>query len=183
MHKPARFRTPKAFFARAMTLPLLALAPLLLALTQGEAVPDFSAKNQDGQEIHLSDFRGKPVLLYFYPKDETPGCTKQACTLRDEFAAFKKRGAVVFGISGQDAESHRKFRAHHKLPFDLLVDADGKIAEKLGVGHFPVIGLHKRQSLLIGADGKLIHFYPDVDPAGHAAEVLKDLDAATASKP
>jgi peroxiredoxin Q/BCP len=174
MFKATTLRTSKAFFA----LPLLALAPWMLALSSGDSVPDFSAKNQDGTVVKLSEQKGKPVLLFFYPKDETPGCTKQACTLRDEYAAFKKRGAVVYGISRQDAASHQEFRRKHKLPFDLLVDSDGSIAEKLGVGTMPLIGLHKRQSLLIGADGKLIKFYPDVDPASHASEVLKDLEEA-----
>jgi peroxiredoxin Q/BCP len=147
------------------------------SLDIGAPVPEFSAPNQDGKIIHLSDFKGSPVLLYFYPKDETPGCTRQACSLRDEFAQFKKIGAVVLGISRQDQASHQAFKKKHKLPFDLLVDADGKIADQLGVGTYPVVGFHKRQSLIIGKDGKLLKFLGDVDPATHTAEVLKILQA------
>ena len=142
-------------------------------LEPGVAVPEFSAPNQDGKPVKLSDFKGSPVLLYFYPKDETPGCTKQACSLRDEFAEFKKLGAVVLGVSRQDQASHQEFKKKHKLPFDLLVDADGKIAEKLGVGTMPLIGFHKRQSVIVGKDGKLLKFMGDVDPDTHTAEVLK----------
>jgi len=144
-------------------------------LSQGSTVPEFSAPNQDGKMVKLSDFKGSPVLLFFYPKDETPGCTKQACSLRDEFAEFKKLGAVVLGISRQDQASHTEFRKKHKLPFDLLVDSDGKIAEKLGVGTMPLIGLHKRQSLIIGKDGKLLKFMGDVDPSTHTKEALETI--------
>jgi peroxiredoxin Q/BCP len=147
-------------------------------LKVGEALPEFSVKNQHGKTVSSKDLKGKPYLLYFYPKDETPGCTKQACALRDEFAAFKKRGALVFGVSKQDAESHRAFIQKHRIPFDLLIDEEGKLAAQLGVGTYPVVGLHQRQSLLVDAEGKLIRFYESVDPAGHPAEVLKDLDQA-----
>ena len=150
------------------------LVPFLMALAPGDPVPDFTAKNQDGKLIHLSDFHGKPVLIYFYPKDETPGCTQEACTIRDEFAKFRKQGAVVLGVSTQDEASHKEFKTRHKLPFDLLVDQDGKVAKALGVESIPGLGLHKRQSVLIGTDGKVIKVYKDVDPSRHASEVLKD---------
>lgn len=169
MKKIARFLISLCLLT-ATSLPTQA-APL----EPGATVPEFSAPNQDGKLIKLSDFKGSPVLLYFYPKDETPGCTKQACSLRDEFAEFKKLGAVVLGISRQDQASHQEFKKKHKLPFDLLVDADGKIAEKLGVGTMPLIGFHKRQSLIVGKDGKLLKFIGDVDPDTHTAEVLKIL--------
>jgi peroxiredoxin Q/BCP len=162
-----------------MSLCLFTATPFLPAqaatLEPGATVPEFNAPNQDGKAVKLSDFKGSPVLLYFYPKDETPGCTKQACSLRDEFAEFKKLGAVVLGISRQDQASHQEFKKKHKLPFDLLVDADGKIAEKLGVSTMPLIGFHKRQSLIVGKDGKLLKFMGDVDPDTHTAEVLKIL--------
>ncbi len=151
---------------------------LALALSAGALAPNFSTKNQDGKTVSLSDFAGKPILLYFYPKDETPGCTKEACQFRDQFAEFKKQGAVVLGLSRQDEESHKKFSAKYHLPFDLLVDKDGAIAKAYGVGKFPVVGLLKRQSVLISKDGHVIKFYEDVDPEKHPAEVLKDLAAS-----
>lgn len=156
-----------------LVIPFLAFA--LLGLSLGDTAPEFSAPNQDGKTVRLSEHRGKPVLLFFYPKDETPGCTKEACQFRDRYSQFKKLGAVVLGISRQDSESHRAFRSKHKLPFDLLVDSDGKIAEAFGVGTAPVVGWHKRQSILIGPDGKVLRVYHDVDPAAHADEVLGEL--------
>ncbi len=148
---------------------------IALALTVGTLAPNFSAKNQDGKTIKISDFAGQPILLYFYPKDETPGCTKEACQFRDQFTEFKKRGAVVLGISRQDEKSHREFKAKHHLPFDLLVDKEGTIAAAYGVGKYPILGLLKRQSVLIGRDGHVIKIYENVDPESHPAEVLKDL--------
>ena len=158
-------------------LGFLGLISPLLGLAPGSAVPDFSAPNQDGKTVKLSDFRGKPVLIYFYPKDDTPGCTKEACHFRDEYSQFQKLGAVILGISRQDAKSHQEFKKKHRIPFDLLVDEDGKVAESLGVKTMPIIGFHKRQSILIGPDGKVAKFYADVDPNKHTAEVLKDLAA------
>jgi thioredoxin-dependent peroxiredoxin len=154
---------------------------LFAALPIGAAVPDVSAPNQDGKEVKLSELKGKPVLVYFYPKDDTPGCTKQACDLRDRYAQFQKAGIVVLGVSRQDAASHQAFRKKYKLPFDLLTDKDGELAKKLGVELMPVIGIHKRQSLLIGADGKVVAFFPDVDVSAHADLVLKKLDPAQAA--
>jgi peroxiredoxin Q/BCP len=154
---------------------LLILSSASFALSAGDPAPDFKAKNQDAKEVKLSDFRGKPVLLYFYPKDDTPGCTKEACSFRDEYTKFQKMGAVILGISRQDAKSHRAFKAKYHLPFDLLTDKDGSLAKEYGVELMPVIGYHKRQSALISSDGKLIRFYPDVDPLKHTAQVLKDL--------
>ena len=149
-----------------------------MAMSPGDRVPDFSAKNQDGRLIHLSDFKGKYVLLYFYPKDETPGCTKEACNFRDEYAEIGKLNAVILGASRQDQKSHQEFRAKHKLPFDLLVDADGSLAKTFGVETMPVIGFPKRQSILIGIDGKMVRFYSDVDPATHVNQVIEDIGKA-----
>lgn len=157
------------------TLGFIGAVSPLVGLSPGHAVPDFTAKNQDGKEIRLSDFKGKPVLIYFYPKDDTPGCTQEACTLRDDYSQFQKQGAVILGVSRQDEKSHQEFKKKYHLPFDLLVDPDGKIAESLGVGTMPIIGFHKRQSLLIGPDGKLSKFYSDVDPREHSRKVLEDI--------
>lgn len=158
-------------------LPLLALAPLMLAMKAGDQLPSFTIKNQSGKTITSKDLAGKYVLLYFYPKDETPGCTREAQELRDKAPDFKKENAVIYGVSTQDEKSHQAFIAKEKLNFDLLVDADGKLAKSCGISSIPVVGLHKRQSLLVGPDGRVVKFYDDVDPAKHADEVLKDIKA------
>jgi len=157
---------------------ILPFAPILMAVAAGSHAPAFTARNQDGKEIHLSDFKGQFVLIYFYPKDDTPGCTKEACDFRDHYSEIRKLNTTVLGISRQDAESHKKFIAKHKLPFDLLIDADGKIAESFGVGTMPVVGFHKRQSILIGPDQKVVKFYDTVNPQTHVDEVIKDIKGA-----
>ncbi len=156
----------------------LFFAPLLMAVTAGQKAPDFSAKNQDGKTVHLADQKGKFVLLFFYPKDETPGCTAEVCSFRDNFGKIKELNAVLFGVSRQDEKSHQKFIAKHKLPFDLLVDADGSLGKTYGVGSIPILGFSKRQSVLIGPDGKVVKFYESVDPATHTQEVIADIQAA-----
>lgn len=158
-------------------LGLLALF-FLMGLAPGDTAPEFSLPNQDGNLVSLSGLKGKPVLLYFYPKDDTPGCTKEACQLRDNYKKFKAAGAVILGVSRQDAESHRDFRAKHKLPFDLLVDKDGKVAKAYGVGTLSGMDVFERKSALIGPDGKILKFYETVNPEVHATEVLSDIAAA-----
>jgi len=145
------------------------------ALSVGQQVPDFSAKNQNGKVIRLSQFHGKYVLLYFYPKDGTSGCTTEANQLKEHYAQFQEMNAVILGVSKQDEKSHRQFIEQNSLPFDLIVDSDGKVAKNLGVGLIPILGFHERQSLLIDPQGKILHFYKDVDPAKHAQEVLSDI--------
>jgi peroxiredoxin Q/BCP len=163
-----------------MTSLALTVALLTAGLPTGAQAPDISARNQDGKLIRLSDLKGKPVLIYFYPKDDSPGCTKEACELRDSYAAFQKAGAVILGVSTQDAASHRAFRAKYHLPFDLLVDEDGAVAKAFGVASVPVIGYHQRQSVLLDAQGKVVKFFDKVDPATHSTEVLKLLGAPAA---
>ncbi len=145
------------------------------AIKPGADAPAFSAKNQDGKTVNLKDLKGKPVLMFFYPKDDTPGCTKEACNFRDSYTKFKDLGTVILGVSRQDEASHQKFKAKHKLPFDLLVDKDGKLAESFGVSLMPAVGFHNRQSVLIGPDGKVAKFYNAVDPTQHSDETLKDI--------
>jgi peroxiredoxin Q/BCP len=145
------------------------------AISPGEPAPDFSTSNQDGKIVRLSDFKGKYVLIYFYPKDDTPGCTKEACSFRDQYKKIIELNAVVLGVSRQDEKSHQSFRSKHKLPFDLLADRDGNVAKLYGVGSMPLIGLTKRQSVLIGPDGKVIRFYDSVDPSKHTEEVIQDI--------
>lgn len=156
-------------------------AMFLMSMSPGDVAPEFSAKNQNGDVVHLSDYKGKFVVMYFYPKDETPGCTKEACSFRDAYSKIKALNAVVLGVSRQDEKSHQEFITHHKLPFSLLVDEDGKIAEKYGVGKMPVIGLLKRESVLIGPDGKVVKFYESVNPEKHVDEVVTDIRAAQKS--
>jgi len=123
----------------------------------GDAAPAFTAQDQDGKELKLADFAGqKYVLLYFYPKDETPGCTKQACTWRDSMDDFKAAGVEVIGVSFDTAEAHKSFIANHKLNFRLIPDPDGKLADQYGV-RLPNRPMADRVSFLIGKDGKVIN--------------------------
>lgn len=151
---------------------------LELKLKPGDKAPDFTATSQDGDQVSLSDFRGKPVVLYFYPRDDTPGCTKEACAFRDEFAQFRKLGAVVLGVSTDSAESHSKFAKKFKLPFTLLVDEDKQIVQAYGAwGQKSFMGRKFmgtfRITFLIGGDGRIKQIWPLVKPAEHAEEVLR----------
>jgi peroxiredoxin Q/BCP len=146
-----------------------------MGLPIGTQAPNVSAKNQDGKEVKISDLKGKPALIYFYPKDDTPGCTREACTLRDDYGKYQALGAVILGVSRQKSESHRAFRDKYQLPFDLLVDEDGSFAKAFGVPTVPIIGLHKRQSVLLDRQGRVVNFYDQVDPQAHSAEVLQAL--------
>lgn len=138
----------------------------------GKEAPDFSATAQDGKAVHLAALRGKTVVVYFYPKDETPGCTKEACSFRDAWQAIAKTGAVLVGISGDGRESHQAFTAHYSLPFLLVTDSDGTIGRSYGV---PFQGHHQRQTFVIGADGNVRKVYRRVDVSSHAAQILDDL--------
>lgn len=156
-----------------------------LQLKVGDAAPAFSAPTQTGETVSLADLRGKPVVLYFYPKDDTPGCTTEACSFRDAWSALKKAGVVVLGVSTDPVKSHAKFADKFKLPFPLLADEDRKIVTAYGVWGEKVFmgrkyqGTH-RVTFLIGGDGRIAAIWPKVKPEGHADEVLaaaKDLIA------
>ena len=151
-----------------------------LKLKEGDVAPEFTATTQEGKTVSLSGFRGKTVVLYFYPKDDTPGCTKEACAFRDDFAAFKKHGAVVLGVSTDSAKSHARFQEEYKLPFTLLADEDKKIVQAYGVyGQKSFMGRKymgtHRVTFLIGPDGRVRKIWPAVKPAEHVAEVLAAL--------
>ena len=151
-----------------------------LRLKEGDIAPKFTVATSGGGKISLADYLGKNVILYFYPRDDTPGCTKEACAFRDEFAEFKKKGAVVFGVSTDSVKSHDKFVEKFKLPFTLLADEDKKIVEAYGVwGEKSFMGRKylgtNRVTFLIGADGKIKNIWPLVKPEEHAAEVLAAL--------
>ena len=151
-----------------------------LKLKVGEVAPKFSVATSGGGKISLADYLGQSVILYFYPRDDTPGCTKEACAFRDGFADFKKKGAVIFGVSPDSVKSHDKFVEKFKLPFTLLADEDKKIVEAYGVwGEKSFMGRKYmgvyRVTFLIGPDGKIKKIWPTVKPEEHAAEVLAEL--------
>ena len=148
-----------------------------LTLKEGDVAPDFSAATNGGGNVSLAGLKGKNVILYFYPKDDTPGCTKEACAFRDEFDAFKKKGAVVLGVSTDPVKAHDKFVEKFKLPFTLLADVDKKIVNDYGVwGEKTFMGRNylgtHRVTFLIGPDGRIKKIWPQVKPEVHAAEVL-----------
>lgn len=153
------------------------LSTFTFALSPGDVAPDFSAKDQNGKAVSLADFKGKTVLLYFYPKDQTKGCTREAQEFSALHAQFAKANAVVLGVSKQDEKSHQEFIKAEKLPFDLIADTDGSVARAFGIGTLPLVGYTKRESVLIGPDGKVAKVYRDVDPEKHARDVLADVKA------
>ena len=145
---------------------------------EGSVAPNFAAKDADGETVRLKDLRGQKVVLYFYPKDDTPGCTKEACSFRDAFADFKKRDIKVLGVSKDSEASHKKFAAKYKLPFTLLADPDHSIADAYGVyGEKKFMGRTylgvKRVTFLIDEKGKVKKVFEKVKPEEHAREVLE----------
>lgn len=151
-----------------------------LSLKPGDPAPPFTALTDDGSFVSLDQFRGSRVILYFYPKDDTPGCTKEACAFRDSFAEFQKKGAVVLGVSVDSVTSHRKFKDKFRLPFRLLSDEDRAIVTAYGVwGPKSFMGRKydgtHRVTYLIGNDGRIEAIWPKVKPEEHAAEVLAAL--------
>ena len=149
---------------------------------EGSPAPDFDLATDDGDLIKLSDLRGKPVVLYFYPADDTPGCTAQACEIRDEWSRFRERGAVVLGVSPDDEESHARFREKYSLPFTLLADPKHEVAEEYGVwvernryGR-KSMGI-ERSTFVIDEEGNVARVLRRVKPEGHADRVLDALPA------
>jgi peroxiredoxin Q/BCP len=147
-------------------------------LKEGDKAPDFTTKDQNGDKVKLSDYKGKKVVLYFYPKDDTPGCTKEACSFRDADDVYKSKGIKVFGVSTDDEKSHQKFISKFQLPFDLLADTDKDIVEKYGVwGEKSMYGKKYmgtlRKTFLIDENGEIVHIFDKVNVSEHADEVLK----------
>ena len=145
-------------------------------LNPSDMAPEFALKDQQGQVKKLSDFSGHWVVLYFYPKDDTPGCTKEACSFRDDLASIEKLGAKVIGISVDDSNSHAKFAAKYHLPFPLLADEDGKVAQSYGaLTNLLVVKIAKRYTFLIDPQGKITKVYLSVDTSRHSQEIVDDL--------
>ena len=146
-----------------------------MLLPVGSPAPNFTTTAHTGEKIELSKLKGKSVVLYFYPKDDTPGCTKEACDFRDNWVKLQKAGVVVFGVSTQDNATHKAFAEKYNLPFALLPDEKGEIAAKYAV---PLKdGKARRITYLIGKDGKIKHVWPKVTPVGHAGEILGQVEA------
>jgi thioredoxin-dependent peroxiredoxin len=153
-------------------------------LNENDVAPGFTLQNEDGEDVSLSDFRGRKVVLYFYPKDDTPGCTIQACELRDNVESFDARDAVVLGVSPDSPKSHRKFKDKYDLPFTLLADVDHELAEKYGVWKEKSMYGRKywgneRTTFVIDEEGRIAKILPRVKPAEHVGRLLDVLQATT----
>ena len=143
-------------------------------LAVGDVAPDFEARRPDGSPVRLADLRGRMVLVYFYPKDDTPGCTAEACSLNDNLGDLAGSGAEVIGVSVDSWESHQRFQERYGLGFALASDQDRSIGQAYGVGRMMgVLPVARRQSFLVGPDGRVVETWPSVKPKNHAAEVLE----------
>ncbi len=145
-------------------------------LQRGTRAPEFEGTNQDGLPIQLRNFRGKSVVLFFYPEDDTLGCTREACAFRDDSEVFRSNGAVVLGISVQGEPSHRAFRDKYHLPFDLIADPDKRITQAYNA--LGPLGVAKRVTYIIGPDGTIAAAYRTLDPKSHSKEALRILAEA-----
>ena len=152
-----------------------------MPISSGIQAPEFSLSDETGAVRSLAEFRGRPVILYFYPKDDTPGCTTEACNFRDDYSIYEKAGVTILGVSPDTPKSHAKFKAKYHLPFPLLADAEHKVCDL-----YQVWGLKKamgreyngvfRTTFLIDEDGKIIRVYENVKPADHSTEITKELN-------
>jgi len=151
-------------------------------IEEGKPAPDFELQSDTGETVRLSDFRGKPVVLYFYPKDDTPGCTTEACEFRDSYDTYRERGIEILGISPDDVASHEKFKSKYNLPFTLLADPERTVAEAYGVwgertyAGKTYLGIN-RSTFVIDEDGNVARAMLGIKPAGHAAAVREQLPA------
>ena len=143
-------------------------------IEEGKPAPDFELESDSGETVKLSSFRGTPVVLYFYPKSDTPGCTKQACGIRDAYDAFRERGAVVLGVSADTRESQTKFKAKYNLPFTVLADPERRAGEAFGVTK-PDSNYFERSTFIIDREGNVAKIMRRVDPERHGERVLNAL--------
>lgn len=144
-----------------------------MPLSVGDTAPSFTAKDTNGNTVSLSDFAGKPVVLYFYPKDDTPGCTKEACSFRDNYGQYLSKGIAVLGVSMDDEASHQAFTQKFSLPFPLLADVDGDITKAYAVeGERAGMRYAQRVTYLIGSDGKIDQVYTTINTETHASDIL-----------
>ena len=151
-------------------------------LTPGQQAPDFELPDQSGNLHTLQMYRGQWVILYFYPKNDTPGCTKQACAFRDEYKTIAAKNAQVLGVSVDNQVSHKKFIEKYSLPFPLLADTEGDVAKQYGsLRSLGFIKLAKRHSFIINPEGEIAMIYRDVDPAKHSQDVLEDIERLQSS--
>jgi peroxiredoxin Q/BCP len=142
----------------------------------GQPAPDFNLPDANKQSHKLADYAGKWLVLYFYPKDDTPGCTKEACHFRDDWLALEKLGAIIIGVSVDDSASHAKFAQKYNLPFPLLADSDGKIADSYGaLINLGIIKFAKRYTFLIDPQSNIAKIYTSVDTSRHSQEIIEDL--------
>ncbi len=151
-----------------------------MPISSGIPAPEFSLPDENGAVRSLSDFRGRPVVLYFYPKDDTPGCTTEACNFRDDYSQYSQAGVAVLGVSPDTSQSHTKFKTKYNLPFTLLADQGHKVCELYGVWGLKKLAGRQyngvfRTTFLIDKTGKIIHVFKNVKPAEHSAEVLAEL--------
>ena len=149
-------------------------------ISEGQPAPDLELESDTGGRVKLADFRGKTVVLYFYPKDDTPGCTTEACEFRDTYDRFREQGVEVIGVSPDPVQSHQKFKSKHELPFLLLADPEHKLAEAYGVwGEKKYTGRTymgiNRSTFVIDPEGKVAKAMVGIKPAGHAAQILDQL--------
>ena len=149
----------------------------------GQVAPGFKLLDQTGKPQALTDYSGQYVVLYFYPKDDTPGCTKEACSFRDDLRQLEKLSAKIIGVSVDDSDSHARFAQKYHLPFPLLADKDGKVADSYGaLTNLGIIKIAKRYTFLIAPDGKLAKIYLSVDTSRHSQEIIDDLKQLSAGK-
>jgi peroxiredoxin Q/BCP len=154
-----------------------------MPISANQPAPDFTLSDENGQQRSLSEFRGQPVVLYFYPKDDTPGCTTEACNFRDDYHVYEENGVVILGVSPDTVKSHAKFKNKFNLPFTLLADEDHKVCEAYGVwGKKKMMGREYdgvfRTTFLVGPDGNILKVFENVKPDGHSGQVLAALKEA-----